>query len=402
LINIINLIEHRFPSVSNQIEYRYLDTLEGKTYTGKIFQGVRMNMINRIKICSALLSFILLSACSAATPTPAPTKSVVDLSSVKVYVLDHTKDLQGSAAQMQKQANNYYALAKSVNFDYAKLWQDKQSDVKAIILESRRVFIQSNPQYEQMEGIIAGTPSLSKYDLILDAGTSGAEGGDNVAPFDLTLPDGRVLPKPGHLFLVLESMLWGTNPAFIAPNVQADLNGNGQTDLGDTLPDANVFKAAADSFVTYTADLNKAGNDWQPTKEEAFGALIANVPTFSNFIDSWKNSRYVLGNKSTESEFVSTSRLSDLTDNVTSWQTIYASLSPLVQTVDKSADGQIIKNLQDLHDYVAGLHEQEQAGKHFTPEEAETFSAEGQNRATAIAGQLAQVAAELGIKLENQ
>lgn len=365
-------------------------------------------MISKTKICGVLLGFaLLISACSAPAPTPAPTAtpastdSVVDLSNVKTYLLKHAKDLQGSAAQMQQQANSYYDLAKTVNFDYAKLWQDKQSDVKAIILESRRIFIQSNPQYEEMEGIVAGTPSLSQYDVILDAGTSGAEGGDAVVPFDLTLPDGRVLPKPGHLFLVLESMLWGTNPAFLAPNMQADLDGNGKADPGDSLPDANVFKAAADSFAMYVADLNKDASTWQPTSQEAFGALIANVPTFSNFIDSWKNSRYVMGNQSTETEFVSSSRLSDLVSNVQSWQTIYAGLSPLVKTVDANADTQIIKSLQDLHDYVADLYAREQGGKHFTPEEADTFSAEGQNRATAIAGQIDQVAAELGIKLEN-
>ena len=43
-------------------------------------------------------------------------------------------------------------------------------------MASRHLFIQSNPQYEQMEGIAAGTPSLRQYDIILDAGTSAAEG----------------------------------------------------------------------------------------------------------------------------------------------------------------------------------------------------------------------------------
>ena len=41
------------------------------------------------------------------------------------------------------------------------------------------------------------------------------------------------------------------------------------------------------------------------------------------------------------------------------------------------------------------------AGKHFTAEEADLLTTEGQNRATAVAGQIWQVAAQLGIKLEN-
>ncbi len=108
-----------------------------------------------------------------------------------------------------------------------------------------------------------------------------------------------------------------------------------------------------------------------------------------------------MGNKSNEREFVSTSRLSDLTDNVESWQTIYAGLSPHVKTVDASADTQITKRLQDLHDYVAGIYAQEQGGKHFTPEEADLLSTEGQGRATAIAGQVSQVAAQLGVSLDH-
>ena len=54
-----------------------------------------------------------------------------------------------------------------------------------------------SPVAAEAEGVVAGVPSLAEYDLILDAGASGAEGGDSVVPFDLTLPDGRVLPKPG-------------------------------------------------------------------------------------------------------------------------------------------------------------------------------------------------------------
>jgi hypothetical protein len=325
-----------------------------------------------------------------------------DLSSVKDYVLAHSKDLQDSAGKIQQKADQYYELAKAANFDYAQLWKDKSADVKTIILESRNLFIEANPRYEEMEGIIAGTPSLSQYDVILDAGTSGEEGGEDVVPFDLTLPDGRVLPKPGHIFFLIESTLWGTTPAYVVPNLHADLDGNNQADFGETMPDANVFKATADALVTNVANLNKDVAAWEPTTEEAFGALVANVPTFADFIDSWKNSRFVMGDQATHGEFVASSRLSDLKDNVKSWQTIYAGLSPLVKTVDPNADSQILKSLQDLHDYVSGLYAQEQGGKRFTPEEADTFSAEGQNRATAIAGQLTQAAAELGITLESQ
>jgi hypothetical protein len=45
------------------------------------------------------------------------------------------------------------------------------------------------------------------------------------------------------------------------------------------------------------------------------------------------------------------------------------------------------------------VYAEEQAGKVFTAEEADTLGAEAQDRATAIAGQVAQVAAALGIEI---
>jgi len=43
----------------------------------------------------------------------------------------------------------------------------------------------------------------------------------------------------------------------------------------------------------------------------------------------------------------------------------------------------------------------EQSGDRFTPEEADTLGSEAQDRATAIAGQVSQAAAELGVTIEQ-
>jgi hypothetical protein len=293
-------------------------------------------------------------------------------------------------------------LASNAGFDYSRLWAEQSAAVLAVLSQARTAFIAANPQYEQMEGMVAGVPSLSQYDLILDAGTPGSAGGENAVPFDLTLPDGRVLPKPGNLFEVTEATLWGTDPQYIIPNIHPDFNGNGQVDLGDAQPDANVLKSAATAFEKYTADLSAAAKAWQPTQAEAFGALVANVPTFTDFMESWKNSRFVEGNESKERGFVATSRLSDLSDNIMSWQKIYAGVSPEVQTVAPDQDAEITRSLANLQKYVSDLYTQEsQEGKRFSLEEVDILNAEGQRRATAIAGQIAQVAARLGIVLKS-
>ena len=64
-------------------------------------------------------------------------------------------------------------------------------------------------------------------------------------------------------------------------------------------------------------------------------------------------------------------------------------------------DQQITTNLAGLQKFVTDLYSQEKAGKHFTAEEADGYSTEGENRATAIAGQVTQVAARLGVTLET-
>jgi hypothetical protein len=352
------------------------------------------------KVCTSLLAFIFIV--SACTPTPSTAKqpsSGANLSGIKTYVVDQSAKLHTSIVQLKTASDRYYDLVKAADFKYAALWQSQSEDVLKIIAEARAAFIAANPQYEQMEGVVAGVPTLSRYDLILDAGTPGTDTGGNAVPFDLTLPDGRVLEKPGNLFEVTEATLWGTDPSYIIPGIHPDFNHNGQVDLGDTLPDANILKSSAGTFEKYTAELFAEAKQWQPTEAEAFGALTANVPTFSDFMEGWKNSRYVEGSQSVERGFVATSRLSDLSDNILSWQKIYAGLSPAVRNIAPEQDLQITRDLEDLQKYVSNLYTQESMnGKRFTPEEVDTLNAEGQNRATAIAGQIAQVAAQLGIQ----
>src|SRR5690606_41425140 len=104
----------------------------------------------------------------------------------------------------------------------------------------------SNEQ-ESIAGIVAGIPSLVNSDLIPDAGNPGSEAAD-VAEYALTLPDGTVLERPGSLFHTLtEPLFWGTDADHA--RLAADLNGDGQTGVGEVLFDANLALGAADGLV---------------------------------------------------------------------------------------------------------------------------------------------------------
>lgn len=329
--------------------------------------------------------------------------SAADLDSVKRYTVNKASELKNGTAKLKVESDKYYELAKSTNFDYAALWKNQKQNVIDAVQNTRAAWTTASPLYEQMEGIVAGTPSLAQFDVDLDAGTSAKEDPESAVSFDLKLPDGRTLPKPGNLFGVTESTLWGTFDDFKVKNVEADFNGDGKVELGDVLPDANVLKGAVDLLDQKAGELVQSSTTWQPTAEEAFGALVGNVPTVGDFMETWKNSRFVQTDPSKASrDFVVVSRLSDIVDNVTSWQTIYSGLSPAVVAKDKPTDEQIQQGLRDLKSYVEDIHTKEQQGKRYTPEEADLLTAEAQNRATAITGQLSQVAAELNVKLDQQ
>lgn len=120
--------------------------------------------------------------------------------------------LQASTDALASHAADYYALAEAATFDYQALWANQRMAVLVTLLEARQAWLAASPLYEEVEGIVAGVPQLSEFDVILDAGASGAEDPEGGVPFDLTLRDGRVLEQPGNLFGVLESTLWGDAP----------------------------------------------------------------------------------------------------------------------------------------------------------------------------------------------
>lgn len=343
---------------------------------------------------------LLLSGCSATSATITPTSSPVatNLQGIKEYLLDHTGALVTAATQLQTASNRYYELAQSVNFDYARLWEDQQRDAITAINAAREAWMIASPIYEKMEGIVAGTPSLAQFDIDIDAGAAGDEDPENTVSFDLVLPDGRTFPKPGNLFGVTESTLWGTDTAFTAP-VAADWNRDGTIEFGETLPDANVLKAGADLLVKMARELDASARAWTPTESDAFTALVVMVPTMSEYFASWRDSRFVLGEASTQRDFNVISRLADIQDILSGLEVVYAQIRPRIETVDSDQAAQIANELRDLKSFVADVYAQERSGRRFTPEEADALGAEAQNRATAITGKISQMAGALGITL---
>lgn len=343
---------------------------------------------------------IFVAACGGETASTSQNQSKADLSGVKSYLQNKIILLQSSTSSLKQASGTFYGLAQQAQFDYLKL--KTMPDALTSLNQAREAWKLASPAYEQMEGIVAGVSSLSEFDLILDAGDAGSVGGENVAPVDLKLPNGKVLEKPGNIFAVTESTLWGTDPAFMVKDQWFDFNANGTQDFGDAMPDANILKAGSDALDDYSNQLAEAAKNWTPTDSEAFTALTADIPTVGEFFESWKNSRFVSGDLSQKSrDFGVISRLSDIVDNVTSWQTIYSGLSPLAKSSDASQDTLINQDLTELKTFVSDLYKQEQEGKQFSPEDADALGNQAQQKADALNGRVTQLAATLNIKIVN-
>jgi hypothetical protein len=356
--------------------------------------------VRRFATAGALAAIAALSIAAGSTSAAAsvPTQNV-NLAPTKTYLLKHTSDLGGFTKRFRGQANRYFALAKASGFDHAAMWQARRADVARVLARSKALWIEGNPYYERVEGVVAGTPSLSVYDVILDAGSSATEDPAGAVPFDLKLADGRVLRKPGNLFNLTEGMLWGTLPQYTAKGVRADLDGDGRAEFGEVLPDAAVLKAAADAFVLYAGKLDASAGAWKPTASDAFTAVVVMVPTMSEYFGQWKVSRFVLGSRAQGHAFNVVSRLSDIGDILGGLRVIYAGIRPAIATVDAQQAAQTKRELDSLYAFVSRLRAQERAGRRFTPEQADTLGRTAQERATAIAGQVTQAAARLKVKI---
>jgi hypothetical protein len=334
------------------------------------------------------------------TESTASNASGADLAAIKTYLLDHTTRLVADTGQLREQAEEYYALAEAADFDYQKLLDEKRSEVKAILDSSKETFQKANPAYEEMEGVVAGVPELADFDVIIDAG-SDASDPESAVPFSLETPAGEEYKQPGNFFSLLETSLYGTEPKWAAKDVEPDLDGNGEVDFGEGLPDADFYVTAARDFEKNAQELEKAANEWEPTLQDAMTAVVVMTPTMSEYFDAWKNSRFIAGEKAEEKGFVAASRLQDIADILSGLVLIYDNIEPSVAKADAAQAKQTGDDLKKLYEFASRLRDEEAGGKKFTASDADTLGSEAQAQAEAIAGQVSQAAGRLNIELEN-
>ncbi len=326
--------------------------------------------------------------------------SAAELAPVKSYLTDHSADLVEQVGLLKANADEYYDLAKSVDFDYERLLAEHGDEVEQILEDSKDVFVVANPAYEQMEGIVAGVPRLAHYDVDIDAGSDASTPEDAVS-FSLTTPDGKQLKQPGNLFFLTETALYGTNPDLEAKGVKADVNGDGKVEFGEGLPDANIYKATLDEFDKQAKSLNEDAAEFEPTPSDALTSIVIMTPTMSEYFEAWKNSRFIAGEGAEELGFVATSRLSDIADILGGILVTYDGMEPMIAGENAQQAKQTRKELESLVAFASDLRDREADGEKFTAKQADALGAQAQSQAEAIAGQVTQAAKQLEIELQE-
>jgi hypothetical protein len=330
--------------------------------------------------------------------TPAASKeAATDLAAIKTYLLDHTQRLSGDVATMKENAQQYHDLAEQSGFDTKKMLADKPEEVAKLLGDAKQTYSDANPAYEEMEGVVAGVPSLADYDVIIDAG-SDASDPESAVPFSIKTEDGKTYKQPGNLFFLAESGLYGTEPKW---STKADVDGDGKVAFGEALPDPRFYLAALEEFDKQAKELDASAKKWSPTEQDALTALVVMTPTMSEYFEAWKNSRFIAGDKATEKAFVSSSRLQDIADILGGLKLVYANVQPKIAEANAEQAKQTGQSLTGLEAMVARLRDQEEGGKKFTAEDADTLGRQAQDQAEAIAGQITQAAKQLNIELET-
>ena len=323
-----------------------------------------------------------------------------DLAPVKTYLTDHSADLEEQVGLLKAKADEYYELAESVDFDYDRLLKEHGDEVADILAESKDIFVVANPAYEQMEGIVAGVPRLAHYDVDIDAGSDASTPEDAVS-FTLTTPSGKELKQPGNLFFLTETALYGTNPDLLAKGVKGDVDGSGEVEFGEGLPDADIYKATLDEFDKQAKELNEDAQAFEPTPSDALTSIVIMTPTMSEYFEAWKNSRFIAGEGASELGFVATSRLSDIADILGGILVTYTGMEPEIAGANEEQATQTKKELESLVAFASDLRDREVDGEQFTAKQADALGAQAQSQAEAIAGQVTQAAKQLNVELQE-
>ncbi|MEM9399422.1 MAG: hypothetical protein AAF984_04375 [Verrucomicrobiota bacterium] len=277
---------------------------------------------------------------------------------VKEYLVSRVSKMKTASADFVKNAQKYDEKIETFG-SYKKAYADDLVGVEDLVKKMQENYkAMDSFGYETVEGIVAGVPSLSHYDVYLDAGVPKSEGPEDVADVVLKLSNGEVIDRQGPSFTyIIEPALWGGDSRWIVP---IDLDGDGKMVARESLPKTEVLTAVAEDTDRKVGELLSDSKAWNPTTDDLFGAMIEMTPTLSEYFEEWKESKF---SEEKSGRFYAVSRVSDMKGIMSSCYVIYKAVQNEVGQKDKALNKAIIAGYDGIMSFLDALASQEVSGK---------------------------------------
>jgi len=339
---------------------------------------------------AAVLTAVLVHApAESASPPPAA-------NDVKGYLLGALTKMEQASEEFLANAIAWQELVDANGGDPVKAFAQSPDEVTRLVTALRENYkAMDSFGYETIEGIVAGVPKLSDFDVYLDAGVpkDQAGGGTPVAPVVLALPDGSKIDREGCLFTYLiEPMLWGSNKKLVVP---VDLDSDGKIGPRESVPRADILLTVARDVRAKIHELHETAVSWQPSTSDYFSAIITMTPTLSGYFDDWKESRYA---PETSGKFSAISRVSDMRGIMFSVAVLYGAVHAKVVEKDPALAKSIQRGFEDILAFIDRVDQREKkAGAVMTPAEVDELGEQAKQKADKLVPQVEQAAALLDL-----
>lgn len=355
------------------------------------FAVVKTLAHRRIALLAALVVYPLGAMAQSATPAvPAP-------SEVKSYLLTALGKMETAANEFVADAAAYDSLVKARGGNVAEAFKTSPAEITHLVEALREEYkAMDSFGYETIEGIVAGVPSLSEFDVYLDSGVpqDQAGGGTPVAPVVLALPTGDKIDHAGCLFTYLiEPMLWGSNRKLVVP---VDLDHDGSVGPRESLPRTDVLTAVANDVRAQIHQLHETALAWKPTTSDCFAAIITMTPTLSGYFDDWKEARF---GHATSAKFTAVSRVSDMRGIMSSVAILYGAVEAEVAGKDPALATSIERGFSGVLAFIDRVQRREEkAGAALAAAEIDELGEQAKQKADKLVPQVEQAAAILAVQ----
>ena len=330
---------------------------------------------------------------------PGPPKIPSDVQgrdAVKKYLLAVTASALSGATDL-KHDGELYADVIARNGSAVAAAQSEPDRMALLIHSLRNDYKRIDSYgYEYMEGIVAGVPSLIKYDVLLDSGVPEVGAGPQDAIPDIHIKAGDLaIDRQGSLNnWLIEPTVYGTNPKFVSgkamlPGFNTEVN----------LPNPKVVIALADYAIDGYTKLQNDSIAWQPSDRDLFLAMVNMTPTLADYFDEWKESKkygQALGGR-----FVAVSRVSDMRGIMSSTQLTWLAMKDVVAPHDVALSKKISAGYDQIMHFIDTIDARDQQ----RPLKVETIDALGsqaKERADKLTVQDGQAASLLGLDVAGK